>query len=110
MRLDARGQARPPSGAGALIPPEWVGLPSGGPDAAPAATSGSPDAAGRGRVERALADALPRIHVLARFEAGLDAAVREHVTPVEGWLERSNCIIEPGKPCRGSGRCRQRGY
>lgn len=88
---------------GSVIPPEWVGLaPEDGPSpetTPPAAPPGTP--AGRGT---------PHREVIGSVLASLSPAVIELVTPVAAETERGGCFIEPGRPCRGSGRCRQRGY
>jgi hypothetical protein len=63
-----------------LIPPEWVGLES--PVSAAAASV-----------------------IASPAEASL-----ELVTPVPGPLERGACVLEPGKRCRSTGRCRQMGH
>lgn len=42
--------------------------------------------------------------------ASAPPAVLDLFTPATQYFERSECVIEPGRPCRGSGQCRQRGY
>jgi hypothetical protein len=77
-----------------LIPPEWVGLtgPAAFPgQSAPSARDGTPTA---------------KASVIA---SPPDASLLS-VTPAPGWLERGACVVEPGKPCRSSGRCRQLGH
>jgi hypothetical protein len=88
-----------------LIPAEWVGLAE---DAARAPSSlprgsrgGGPAPASQG-----FSSPVTSLSVIA----SVAPAAAEHVTPVTPYLDRGMCFVEPGKPCRSSGRCRQRGY
>lgn len=88
---------------GHIIPSEWVGR---APE--PSGEHGKSPAAGEIRVTPAAPpEPAPPAGPAPNLVA---AAVLEHVAPVLPWLERGGCVVEPGKPCRGSGRCRQRGY
>ncbi len=112
MKLGTLPEGRRSPGAGEIIPPGWVGLPRGGRETSRAARREEPAAGhARDRIARALGEALaPGVTPARSVIASIDSTVREHVSPVTPWGERSACIIEPGKPCRGSGRCRERGY
>lgn len=82
MRPGGPGEGRP---SGDVIPPEWV-RPAGRPGEAPRRSPGG------------------------SVIASADPAVLELFAPAEPSGGREGCVIEPGKPCTGSGRCRQRGY
>jgi hypothetical protein len=80
---------------GSIIPAAWVGLPE---DPRPA--SAPPPR------EAAATPGHPRASVLT----SVDRSVMELVTEIAAPSNRGMCFVEPGKPCRGSGRCSQRGY
>ena len=95
-------------GWGGIIPPEWVGLE---PRSEPAVTAPGPcdpekHPTGQEAPPATGSAAAPVRSVIA----SIDPAVLELVTAVTARLERGGCFTEPGKPCHGSGRCRQRGY
>ncbi len=85
-------------GRGGIIPPEWVGLEPRRELAVTAPGPEPPPATG------------PAAAPVRSVIASVDPAVLELVTAVTARLERGGCFTEPGKPCHGSGRCRQRGY
>lgn len=76
-----------------LIPLEWVGLTMGSAPVPPSSPS-----------------RIPVPTVTASVIASPADAALLHVTPVPGLLERGRCVVEPGKACRSSGRCRQLGH
>jgi len=58
------------------------------------------------------AGAVPKAAPSARKSviASASPAVLDLFAPATQYFERRECVIEPGRPCRGSGQCRQRGY
>ncbi|MBI3448721.1 MAG: hypothetical protein HY049_07385 [Acidobacteria bacterium] len=43
--------------------------------------------------------------IASRADASL-----QFVTSAPAWGERGACVVEPGKPCTSSGRCRRLGH
>ena len=99
----ATGAYRP--SLASLIPAEWVGLTEEAEKTPPDPPS-RPMGGGPPPGSHESPSPLKALSVIA----SVDPAVLEHVTPVTPYLDRGMCVVEPGKPCRSSGRCRQRGY